>query len=59
MFTDRSSSNPVRPSELDWILGIAFRWGDAELSLYHEEDMPLDLPGLTDPDISIRFPLCS
>ncbi|MBI4401786.1 MAG: hypothetical protein HY581_09160, partial [Nitrospirae bacterium] len=24
----------------------AFRWGDAELSVYHERDMPLDRGGL-------------
>lgn len=45
-YTDRSSSNAVRPTELDWMLGIAFRLGHAELSLYHEEDMPLDRDGL-------------
>lgn len=45
-FTDRSSSNAIRPSELDWILGLAFRWRNAELSVYHERDMPLDRGGL-------------
>lgn len=45
-FSDRSASNAVTPSELDWILGLAFRWGDAELSIYHERDMPLDRGGL-------------
>lgn len=45
-FTDRSASNAVRPTELDWMLGLALRWGDAELSVYHEEDMPLDRGGL-------------
>ncbi|MEW6544785.1 MAG: hypothetical protein AB1411_14395 [Nitrospirota bacterium] len=45
-FTDRQSSNAVRPSELDWMVGIAFRWGHAEISLYHEADMPLDRDGL-------------
>lgn len=45
-FTDRSSSNALRPTELDWMAGLALRWGHAELSLYHEEDMPLDRGGL-------------
>jgi hypothetical protein len=42
MFTDRSSSNAVRPSELDWIIGLAMRWRDYELSFYREQDRPLD-----------------
>jgi hypothetical protein len=46
MFTDRESSNVVRPSELDWILGIAMRWRDFELSVYREQDRPLDRGGL-------------
>jgi hypothetical protein len=41
-FTDRDASSMVRPSELDWILGVAFRWLDFELSVYREEDRPLD-----------------
>ncbi|WP_447972609.1 hypothetical protein [Nitrospira sp. Kam-Ns4a] len=46
MFTDRTASNVLRPTELDWILGIAFRWRDLELSIYREQDLPLDKPGL-------------
>jgi hypothetical protein len=42
MFTDRSSSNAAKPSELDWIIGVAMRWRDFELSLYQEQDRPLD-----------------
>lgn len=45
-FTDRSANNAGRPTELDWILGLAFRWGDAEFSVYHERDIPLDRGGL-------------
>lgn len=45
-FTDRKSNNAVSPTELDWILGLAFRWGNAELSVYHERDLPLDRSGL-------------
>jgi hypothetical protein len=45
-FTDRTSDNAVKPTELDWMLGVAFRWGKTELSVYHEEDMPLDRDGL-------------
>ncbi len=45
-FTDRTASNAVRPTELDWIVGVAFRWKHAELSVYHEQDMPLDRGGL-------------
>ncbi|MBA5867662.1 MAG: hypothetical protein GDA67_13300 [Nitrospira sp. CR1.3] len=46
MFTDRTASNVVRPSELDWILGIAVRWRDYEISFYREQDLPLDRGGL-------------
>jgi hypothetical protein len=46
MFTDRTASNVVRPSELDWILGIAVRWRDYEVSFYREQDLPLDRGGL-------------
>lgn len=42
MFTDRDTSSAVKPSELDWILGLALRWRDVELSVYHEQDRPLD-----------------
>ncbi|HEY6085206.1 MAG TPA: hypothetical protein VIU63_07400 [Nitrospira sp.] len=42
MFTDRDASNVVSPTELDWILGIAMRWRDFELSFYREQDRPLD-----------------
>jgi hypothetical protein len=45
MFTDRSASNAARPSELDWIIGIALRWNDLELSLYREQDRPVDRGG--------------
>jgi len=46
MFTDRQSSNKVAPTELDWIVGLAFRWKDQyELSVYREQDLPLDRPG--------------
>jgi len=42
MFTDREASNAVSPMELDWIIGIAMRWRDFELSFYREQDRPLD-----------------
>lgn len=45
MFTDRTASNAARPSELDWIIGVAMRWRDFELSLYREQDRPLDRSG--------------
>lgn len=46
MFTDRRASSKIRPSELDWILGLAVRWRDLELSVYREQDRPLDRSGL-------------
>ena len=46
MFTDRTASSTIRPSELDWILGVALRWHDYEVSVYQESDQPLDQGGL-------------
>lgn len=46
LFTDREASNTLNPTELDWIVGIAMRWKDTELSFYREEDRPLDQSGL-------------
>lgn len=45
-FTDREENNKLKPTELDWIIGLAFRWRDAELSVLHEQDVPLDRGGL-------------
>ncbi len=46
MFTDRELDNKLSPTELDWILGLAFRWKDHyELSVYREQDRSLDHPG--------------
>lgn len=57
MFTDRSSSNAAKPSELDWIIGVAMRWRDFELSFYREQDRPLDRSGLIQEywAVQIRF----
>src|SRR5262245_2742246 len=41
-FTDREASNVLNPTELDWIVGLAFRWRDMEFSVYREQDLPLD-----------------
>ncbi|WP_455377112.1 hypothetical protein [Petrachloros mirabilis] len=46
MFTDRDASNVARPSELDWIIGLAMRWRDFEVSCYREQDRPVDRSGL-------------
>ena len=46
MFTDREASSKVAPTELDWIVGLAFRWNDQyEFSVYREQDLALDRPG--------------
>lgn len=45
MFTDRTNGHSIRPSELDWILGLAVRWKTLELSFYREQDRPLDRSG--------------
>ena len=45
-FTDREDSNKVKTTELDWIIGLALRCEGYELSVLHEQDMPLDRGGL-------------
>lgn len=46
LFTDRELNNKLQPTELDWILGVAFRFkDDYEISVYREEDRSLDKPG--------------
>jgi len=45
MFTDSTNGHAIRPSELDWILGLAVRWKAWELSVYREQDRPLDRSG--------------
>ncbi len=45
-FTDRELSNKLKPTELDWIVGLAFRFqDDYEVSVYREQDLSLDKPG--------------
>ena len=47
LFTDREAGNKLNPSELDWIIGLALRFrDDMELSVYREQDQPLDKAGL-------------
>jgi hypothetical protein len=44
-FTDRELNNKLKPTELDWIVGLAYRFrGDYEISVYREEDRSLDKP---------------
>jgi hypothetical protein len=53
--TDRESSNQARPTEMDWIVGLALRWHDMELAVYHEQDKPLDKPGLIQQYLAVQL----
>jgi hypothetical protein len=55
MFTDRQASSAIRPSELDWIIGLAVRWRNTELAVYREEDRPLDRSGLIQKYIAVQL----
>jgi hypothetical protein len=55
LFTDRQASNQANPTELDWIIGVAFRWEDMELSVYHEQDQPLDRSGLVQRYLAVQL----
>jgi hypothetical protein len=55
-FTDREASNKLNPSELDWIVGLAFRFhDDLELSLYREQDQPIDRQGLVQKYVAVQL----
>ncbi len=54
-FTDRKARNNANPTELDWIVGLAVRYRDTEMSLYLEEDRPLDRGGLIQKYVALQF----
>ena len=55
-FTDREAGNTLNPSELDWIIGLAFRFReDMELSVYREQDQPLGKPGLVQKYVAVQL----
>ena len=55
LFTDRGASNQANPTELDWIVGLAVRWRATELAVYHEQDRPLDRPGLVQQYLAVQL----
>ena len=55
-FTDREAGNTFNPTELDWIIGLALRLReDMELSLYREQDLSLDKPGLVQKYVAVQL----
>ncbi len=54
-FTDRRESNPFAPSELDWIVGVAFRWKAWEVMAFQETDQSIDRGGLTQKYFAIQL----
>lgn len=54
-FTDREAGNQAKPSELDWIVGLAVRWSNMELALYREQDQPLDRSGLVQKYLAVQL----
>ncbi|MGH7220443.1 MAG: hypothetical protein ACREI1_08955 [Nitrospiraceae bacterium] len=56
LFTDREAGNKINPTELDWIIGLALRFREnMELSVYREQDQPLDKPGLVQKYVAVQF----
>jgi hypothetical protein len=55
MFTDREADNQANPTELDWIVGLALRWRNMELAVYHEQDQPLDRGGLIQRYLAVQL----
>lgn len=54
VFTDRQAGNQAKPTELDWIVGLALRWRDMEFAVYREQDQPLDRGGLVQRYIAVQ-----
>ena len=55
-FTDREAGNKLNPTELDWIIGLALRFReDMELSVYREQDLSLDKPGLVQEYVAVQL----
>lgn len=56
LFTDREAGNKLSPTELDWIIGLALRFReDMEISVYREQDQPLDKPGLVQKYVAVQL----
>jgi hypothetical protein len=55
MFTDKELSNKVRPTELDWIVGVALHWKNTELAVYYEQDQPLDQSSLIQKYLAVQL----
>jgi hypothetical protein len=55
MFSDREKSDKVTPTEIDWIVGLALRWQQYEVSIYREEDRPVDRPGLVQKYVAVQL----
>lgn len=55
-FTDRQAGNKLNPTEFDWIIGLALRArDDLELSIYREEDHPLDRRGFIQRYVAVQL----
>jgi hypothetical protein len=56
LFTDQEAGNKLNPTELDWIIGLALRFReDMEISVYREQDQPLDKPGLVQKYMAVQL----
>ena len=55
LFTDRSASNALRPSEFDLVMGLAVRYHEMEIALIHERDLPLDRGGLVQRYVALQL----
>lgn len=54
-FTDRRVSNPIAPSELDWIAGLAVRWKNWEVMIFQETDQSIDQGGLSQKYVAVQL----
>ncbi len=54
-FTDRQEPNPIAPSELDWIVGLAVRWTNWEVMVFQETDQSIDRGGLSQSYVAVQL----
>jgi hypothetical protein len=55
LFTDKSEKSSISPTEPDWMVGLAVHYGDVDLSVLHERNLPLDRSGLAQKYVPIQL----
>lgn len=54
-FSDKKAKNQYAFSEMDWMVGLAFRWKESEIAILHEQDRPVDRSGFIQQYLAIQW----